>query len=270
MQDPPPSNGMVPQHGDLDTPPLPPPPPMDDNIAPSDSSSQLQLPPPPIPPSDIYVQPATTTASAAPQISDSTTAPPAQKKDKESEKKKKKPPRFVQINDQVENAKHKYSGNYVTTTKYKWWNFVFLFLWQQFLLYHNIFFVAVMIVSLIPGISPTTPVTSVLPVIFILGSAALREIFDDVKRLVSDRRANNRRIKVFRHGAELTVSSSSIKVGDFVIVKCDEEFPTDLLALASSDAAGSIKIETASLDGYVNYNEIIMSSALWSPFKKFL
>lgn len=47
------------------------------------------------------------------------------------------------------------------------------------------------------------------------------------------------------------VESRNIKVGDIVFVSKGELFPSDLVALASSEDEGVCFVETSNLDGYV-------------------
>lgn len=109
-----------------------------------------------------------------------------------------------------------------------------------------------MLFSLIPGISPITPITSIIPVVFILVSNLLVDGFEDFLRGVSDWRANASKYIVVRKGVEKSTESKSICVGDIVKVVNNQEIPVDLLIIASSNFKNTCHIETANLDGETN------------------
>jgi hypothetical protein len=86
----------------------------------------------------------------------------------------------VYLNDPNRNAQQKHPSNYISTTKYTWYNFIPKNLWHQ--LVHrlsNIYFIVTMIFALIPGVSPIFPITSILPVVFILGTTAIKDAYED-------------------------------------------------------------------------------------------
>ncbi|KAL9651627.1 hypothetical protein ABK040_001572 [Willaertia magna] len=146
----------------------------------------------------------------------------------------------------------RFPSNYVSTTKYTWWNFIFLNLLYQMKKIGNIYFIVVMIFSLIPGVSPIFPITSILPVIFILGVNMIREGGEDFLRYLNDRKINKMDAFVLREGKIQRVDTSDVKVGDIVKVDEDFTFPADILLISSSFEDGSCKIETANLDGETN------------------
>lgn len=86
----------------------------------------------------------------------------------------------VYLNDPNRNAQQNYPTNYISTTKYTWYNFIPKNLWHQ-LVYRlsNIYFIVTMIFALIPGVSPIFPITSILPVVFILGTTAIKDAYED-------------------------------------------------------------------------------------------
>jgi hypothetical protein len=77
--------------------------------------------------------------------------------------------------------KRKYPDNAVRTTIYKWWNFFILNLILQYTTkLSNIYFTVVMIFTLIPSVSPVFPITSIIPVVFIIGVNMLKDGFEDL------------------------------------------------------------------------------------------
>lgn len=109
-----------------------------------------------------------------------------------------------------------------------------------------------MIFALVPGVSPTNPVTSVLPVIFILGVNMVREGGEDFLRYLSDRKVNKMSAYVLKENEFQRVDTCDVRVGDIVKVSEDYSFPADILLITSNLEDGSCNIETANLDGETN------------------
>jgi phospholipid-transporting ATPase len=77
-------------------------------------------------------------------------------------------------------TKRKYPDNVVRTTIYTWWNFIVLNILIQYTTkFSNVYFTVVMIFSMLPGVSPVFPVTSIIPVVFIVGVNMLKDGFED-------------------------------------------------------------------------------------------
>jgi len=159
---------------------------------------------------------------------------------------------IITLNEPKANKSKLFASNYVRTTKYTFISFLPLNLLLQLTRVSNIYFILTMIFSLIPGASPIFPITSILPVVFILGTTALKDGFEDFMRYLVDVKHNNKILYVIRDGKEVKIRSKNIRVGDIVKLKLGEEFPSDLLLLASSNDNGTCFIETANLDGEPN------------------
>lgn len=88
---------------------------------------------------------------------------------------------IVIINDRVANRRiRKSPSNYIRTTKYNILTFIPKNLFEQFRRVSNLYFLGIMIITLIPGISPIFPLTSIMPVVIILGVTALKDIVEDL------------------------------------------------------------------------------------------
>uniref|UniRef100_F6ZHQ8 Phospholipid-transporting ATPase n=1 Tax=Ciona intestinalis TaxID=7719 RepID=F6ZHQ8_CIOIN len=142
--------------------------------------------------------------------------------------------------------------NEISTGKYNFLTFLPLFLFEQFRKVFNIFFLIICILQQIPGISPTGKYTTIVPLVFILLVAAIKEIVEDYKRHRADDAVNNRKVEVFRDGTFVELAWTQVVVGDIVKVVSGKFFPADLILLSSSEPQAMCYIETANLDGETN------------------
>eukprot|EP01097_Dermamoeba_algensis_P009645 TRINITY_DN6883_c0_g1_i1.p1 TRINITY_DN6883_c0_g1~~TRINITY_DN6883_c0_g1_i1.p1 ORF type:complete len:1134 (-),score=257.84 TRINITY_DN6883_c0_g1_i1:56-3256(-) len=145
-----------------------------------------------------------------------------------------------------------FESNYVSTTKYKWWNFIVKNLFEQFQRVANIYFLVVAVITMIPAISPVQGGPNLIALVFVLAVTAIKEGWEDFKRLRSDRAVNNKKCHVLRNGNFVEIAWKELLVGEIVKVEKDQSFPADLLLISSSDPQGIAFIETANLDGETN------------------
>jgi magnesium-transporting ATPase (P-type) len=114
-------------------------------------------------------------------------------------------------------------------------------------------------------------VTYIAPLAFVLLVTMGKEAYDDYKRNLRDREANSARYLVLaphsssnnedlsnsRLEDNLTptrsVPSSSIRVGDLVLLEKDQRVPADLVLLRTSDSSGTCFIRTDQLDGETDW-----------------
>jgi len=146
-------------------------------------------------------------------------------------------------------------------------------------------------------------VTYIAPLAFVLLVTMGKEAYDDYKRNLRDREANSARYLVLASRPssspsdddELShallednlpptrsVPSSSIRVGDLVLLEKNQRVPADLVLLRTSDTSGTCFIRTDQLDGETDWKLRVavpatqsrpQSSAaatgvddIWSPF----
>uniref|UniRef100_A0A4W6BYC7 Phospholipid-transporting ATPase n=1 Tax=Lates calcarifer TaxID=8187 RepID=A0A4W6BYC7_LATCA len=100
--------------------------------------------------------------------------------------------------------------------------------------------------------TPTSPVTSGLPLFFVITVTAIKQGYEDWLRHKADNEVNGAPVFVVRSGSLVQTRSKNIRVGDIVRVAKDETFPADLVLLSSDRADGTCHITTASLDGETN------------------
>lgn len=159
--------------------------------------------------------------------------------------------RKVYIN--TPNSNSHFSSNYVSTTKYSPLNAVPKFLYEQFTRFANAYF---LIIGILYTIDKVTPIFTfgrystlcVLAVVVLL--SGVKEAIEDFRRYREDRRVNREITHVL--GGEGKDRWDAVKVGDIVKVFDKEQFPADILLVASSNDDGLAFIETKQLDGESN------------------
>ncbi|XP_042168356.1 phospholipid-transporting ATPase 11C-like [Oncorhynchus tshawytscha] len=101
--------------------------------------------------------------------------------------------------------------------------------------------------------TPTSPVTSGLPLFFVITVTAIKQGYEDWLRHKADNEVNKYLVTVLEDGRRACKESEKIKVGDVVEVVEDETFPCDLILLQSSREDETCFVTTASLDGESNH-----------------
>ena len=153
------------------------------------------------------------------------------------------------INDPFKNEEFQFEDNNISTTKYNIITFLPKALLFQFIRYANIYFLVIAIIQLIPIISPLNPMTAVAPLVFVLLISMIREGIEDYNRYRYDSESNNEIVNVYRNDNWIKDVSSSLMVGEVVLVMQNQAFPADLILLDSNMPDGICYVETATLDG---------------------
>ncbi|KAM3842793.1 phospholipid-transporting ATPase IH-like, partial [Diretmus argenteus] len=142
----------------------------------------------------------------------------------------------------------RYPDNRIVSSKYTFWNFVPKNLFEQFRRVANFYFLIIFLVQLIID-TPTSPITSGLPLFFVITVTAIKQGYEDWLRHKADNAVNHCPVHVVQHGKVVRKQSRKLRVGDVVLVKENETFPCDLILLSSSRDDGTCYVTTASLDG---------------------
>uniref|UniRef100_A0A8C4JDY2 Phospholipid-transporting ATPase n=1 Tax=Dromaius novaehollandiae TaxID=8790 RepID=A0A8C4JDY2_DRONO len=142
----------------------------------------------------------------------------------------------------------RYPDNRIVSSKYTFWNFIPKNLFEQFRRIANFYFLIIFLVQLIID-TPTSPVTSGLPLLFVITVTAIKQGYEDWLRHKADNAMNQCPVHFIQHGKLVRKQSRKLRVGDIVMVKEDETFPCDLILLSSSRGDGTCFVTTASLDG---------------------
>ncbi|CAL8306512.1 unnamed protein product [Lota lota] len=145
----------------------------------------------------------------------------------------------------------RFADNRIISSKYTIWNFVPKNLFEQFRRIANFYFIIIFLVQLMID-TPTSPVTSGLPLFFVITVTAIKQGYEDWLRHKADNEVNGAPVFVVRSGSLVQTRSKNIRVGDIVRVAKDETFPADLVLLSSDRSDGTCHITTASLDGETN------------------
>uniref|UniRef100_A0A8C7DY96 Phospholipid-transporting ATPase n=1 Tax=Oncorhynchus kisutch TaxID=8019 RepID=A0A8C7DY96_ONCKI len=136
----------------------------------------------------------------------------------------------------------KFCDNHVSTTKYGVLTFLPRFLYEQIRRAANAFFLFIALMQQIPDVSPTGRYTTLVPLIFILTVAGIKEIIEDYQRHKADNTVNKKK----------TTGIGHVAVGDIVKVTNGQHLPADMVIVSSSEPQAMCYTETSNLDGETN------------------
>uniref|UniRef100_A0A8C7D2E1 Phospholipid-transporting ATPase n=1 Tax=Oncorhynchus kisutch TaxID=8019 RepID=A0A8C7D2E1_ONCKI len=148
--------------------------------------------------------------------------------------------------------KSKYAGNGIKTYKYNALTFIPLNLFEQFKRAANLYFLALLVLQIIPEITTLPWYTTLVPLVLVLGITAIKDLVDDLARHRMDNEINNRKCEVLLDGRFQVSKWMNIHVGDVVRLKKNDHIPADILLLSSSNPNSLCYVETAELDGETN------------------
>ncbi|KAH8303977.1 hypothetical protein KR044_012569 [Drosophila immigrans] len=158
----------------------------------------------------------------------------------------------IQIGGSEDVKKKKPSNqNRIKSTKYTLLTFLPQNLLEQFRRIANFYFLVMTIISLLID-SPVSPMTSLLPLVFVIAVTAAKQGYEDVLRYRTDNVVNRSPVTVIKNGVEAIIQSQTVAPGDLVVVERDCDVPCDLVLLRSTDPHGKCFITTANLDGESN------------------
>ncbi|KAE9419902.1 hypothetical protein Angca_005941, partial [Angiostrongylus cantonensis] len=143
-------------------------------------------------------------------------------------------------------------SNWVQTNNYTLLNFLPKFLFIQFKQIANLYFLILAFIQLLPGLSPFGKQATLVPLMFIIGCSAVREIYEDVLRRFRDRKMNYQKCCAHTDEGWKTVPWCELHVGQIIKVVNGEQLAADCLLLATSESGSVAYVETANLDGESN------------------
>ena len=146
-----------------------------------------------------------------------------------------------------------WARNTIKTSKYEWYNFVFLSLREQFQRTANYFFLGMCVLMLIGTYtnlfqSALNPWSTLGSVLIVMTFTMVLQGWDDYGRHKNDHEINIRKAET----VDGDLQWQDVKVGQIVIVKNQESFPADLILLCSSEVDGLSYVETSNIDGETN------------------
>uniref|UniRef100_A0A3B5LTE0 Phospholipid-transporting ATPase n=1 Tax=Xiphophorus couchianus TaxID=32473 RepID=A0A3B5LTE0_9TELE len=144
----------------------------------------------------------------------------------------------------------KFCDNHVSTTKYGILTFLPRFLYEQIRRAANAFFLFIALMQQIPDVSPTGRYTTLVPLIFILTVAGIKEIIEDYKRHKADNTVNKKKTTGIL--SSCFFFHERVAVGDIVKVTNGQHLPADMVIVSSSEPQAMCYIETSNLDGETN------------------
>lgn len=160
--------------------------------------------------------------------------------------------RVIHCNRPDLNSSFWYASNRTSTTKYTWYSFLPMSLFEQYRRAAYWYFTAMAILSLL-SFGPYSPISLWLPLLFVLALGILRDFAEDLRRSRGDKEVNSRPILVHTGGGQFEEKQwKHLRVGDIVKVTDGNYFPSDLLLLSSSTTDGVCYVETMNLDGETN------------------
>lgn len=147
-----------------------------------------------------------------------------------------------------------YVGNKIRTTKYTFLSFIPKNLLEQFHRVANLYFIFIVLLNWFPAINAFGKEVAMIPVLFVLGVTAIKDLFEDRRRRCSDRRINNATCRIYDGESERykRIKWQDVAVGDIVHLSNNETVPADILLLRTSNAQGVSYIDTCDLDGETN------------------
>ncbi|XP_076237899.1 phospholipid-transporting ATPase IF [Calliopsis andreniformis] len=164
--------------------------------------------------------------------------------------------RIITISPRTDAAQTIYPKNRIVSKKYTLWNFVPKNLFEQFRRAANFYFLLTALIALLKE-SPISPLTSVLPLCFVILVTACKQGYEDYLRYVQDKHVNRTFVTVIRNKCMQEIHCEQIVVGDLVKVCRDQDIPCDLLLLFSTEES-KCYVTTSNLDGETNLKTLML------------
>lgn len=167
----------------------------------------------------------------------------------------------IKIGGDPNDKKVKKENNRIKSTKYTLITFLPQNLLEQFRRIANFYFLIMTVISLVID-SPVSPLTSLMPLVFVISVTAAKQGYEDFLRHRADNMVNYSYVTVVRNGVEVDIKCQEILQGDIVMAVKDCDVPCDLVLIKSSDPNLKCHITTANLDGETNLKTLMVPKGL--------
>ena len=150
-----------------------------------------------------------------------------------------------------------FCNNGICTTNYRWYNFVPLNLYKQFHRVANWFFIVMIGLNWVPQLNAVGKYFSITPLLVVLSSDAIKDLYEDIRRGRQDDQINERDAHCYNKKKQRYYQKKwrDIQVGDVIKILCKEEVPADILMIDTSDEFGFAYADTSTLDGETNLKQ---------------
>jgi phospholipid-translocating ATPase len=141
-----------------------------------------------------------------------------------------------------ETLRNSFPPNRSSNTKYTIITFLPIVLFNQFKFFFNLYFLLVALSQFFPPLKIGFLTTYVAPLAFVLVVTMGKEALDDIKRSQRDKEVNSTRYEIIlpgEGGERRSVPSSSLKVGDLVVLEKDQRVPADCVLLRTGEESGT-------------------------------
>ena len=155
--------------------------------------------------------------------------------------------------------------NVVRTSKYSWWSFLPINLFQQLSKAANVYFILITVLQTIKVVSISGGEPTMLPpLVLVVFISMCKDAYEDYVRHCEDDLENNALCTRFNRKTNLfeTVRWGDVHVGDFIRTRQDEFFPADMLCVRSTEDEGVCYVETKNLDGETNLKNKVVPKDL--------
>ena len=139
--------------------------------------------------------------------------------------------------------------NKIKTTMYTIFTFLPHSLYNQLKQFTNIYFIFLSILSWFPIISTLNPYSVFVAVLFILVFSMSFDWAQDLKRYLSDKKVNNKKVKILRDGRILFLKAKEVLIGDMLFMEEGDGAMADCVLLSYKNKVGYCYIDTSTLDG---------------------
>ncbi|GAA6107016.1 probable phospholipid-transporting ATPase IIA [Tachysurus ichikawai] len=152
-----------------------------------------------------------------------------------------------------EKREQRYPKNVINNQKYNFFTFLPGVLFNQFKYFFNLYFLLLACSQFVNELRLGALYTYWVPLGFVLIITIVREAVEEIRCYVRDKEVNSQIYSKLCTRGTMKVKSSSIQVGDLIIVEKNQRVPADMIFLRTSERNGSCFLRTDQLDGETDW-----------------